>query len=420
MSQINLPAQQPSIVSPLAPASPPSEAPANAAPPSGPLKDQNRVRTQQPQRPDLGPLPWDSPAEKAASPSATFTQSPEFQRLGEQEQATLEAFYAISSEGAEPKAARKIARQLGELLKQGKHEKADAFGGNLLDHLAAFNQAPLHASLESKTSKGQVARDLLKALSDPTGLGQGKRTSNCAEATLEATLAFGQPADYARIAVGLATKGEATIPGPPQGPHPDTLALNMMGEASGRSTLSFMMQRSFKAKVDERWSIWLKVKDFFGFEDKDKGLNANEVKMLYDGIIGKDHLTVFADPGVNLLPAIDHMLQRAPDGAIKATLRSEEGLHAVAVQAISSEGVTIWDPATGKTDILPKDVFNELLVRATFDREQVLEPTSDWQLRRTQHQIRMAATPEAGKEGREAIAAQEEGGGRLGGGGVRG
>ncbi len=422
MSQINLPAPQTTSLSPLAPASAPSETPAPSAPAPGPLTpgltaDRNQVKAPQSRSLDLGPLPWDPSADAPRAPEARFTETPEFQGLAPKEQATLRSLFETATEGAKPMATMRIAGQIAELLKQDKLTAQDAFGEGILDHLATFNATPLHDKLAESTSKGQFARELIQALANPESLGQGEGTYACAEATLSATLAHAQPADYARIAVGLATQGEARIPGPPQGPNPDTVKLNMMGEAAGRSTLEFMMQRSFKGSVDERSAIWLKIKDFFGFEDDDKGLNAKEVKLLYDGIVGKDHVTIYADPGVNLLPAIAHVLKNASNGAIKATLQADEGLHSVAVTGVSEQGVTIWDPATRRSEVLSKEQFNDLLVRATFDREEILAPSRDRTLRSVQHQIRNA-DGESAVQG--MIAEQEEGGGRLGGRGQKG
>ncbi|MNL64197.1 hypothetical protein D3C87_1883900 [compost metagenome] len=56
-------------------------------------------------------------------------------------------------------------------------------------------------------------------------------------------------------------------------------------------------------------------------------------------------------------------------------MRSEDGLHAVAVTGISDKGVAIWDPATGKHETLSPAVFNSLIVRATLDRKHLDEDT---------------------------------------------
>ena len=419
MNPINLP---PSPGAPL-----PSLTPTLTGAPSAPTKspfpeltpDLNQVKTPLQHALDLGPLPWDPPAGKAPAPEAAFTERPQFKQLSQEDQATLEAFFKAGSDGADAKAAGRMAKQIGQLLQQGKLSERDAFGKDVMDHLEAFNQASLNGDVQKLANKGQIARDLVRALANPASLGQGKNTANCAEATLESTLAYSQPADYARIAVELATTGTASIPGPPQGPHPDKVELNLMGDAAGRSPLSFMMQRSFKASVDERSGIWLTIKNFFGVQDTDKGLNANEVKMLYDGIIGRDHVTVYADPGVDLLPAIEQVLERTTTNAIKATLKAESGLHAVAITSVSEEGVTIWDPATSKTDVLPKDLFNQLLVRATFDRDAMLKPTGKPEVKEAQNFVRQSEAS-GGSAALGAQAQLEEGGGRLGGGGRQG
>ncbi|HEY9897869.1 MAG TPA: hypothetical protein V6D00_01695 [Pantanalinema sp.] len=391
---------------------PPLVAPPSAVPVVGPsaepapapsAEDQNQVRTQTPQGVDMGPLPWDAQAEAAQGPEAAFVNTPEYRQLSEPDQATLKAFFETTIQGKGAGKADEMAGRLAQLLTQGKFASKDAFGQGLMDHLAAFNQAPLHESMSRTTSKDQVARDMVMALADPASLAQIPGSLNCAEATLEATLAYTQPADYARIAVGLATHGEAKIPGPPHGPNPDSLKVGSSGPFGmmyASNNLSATIQRAFEARVDQRQGYW-------NWRDGERpaGLDADQVKMLYDGIIGSDHLTMYANQGTDLMPAIKQALGH--QNAVKVTMQSEEGLHSVAVTGISEKGVSIWDPATGKNETLSPAVFNSLIVRATLDSKHLDQET----IRREQSSRRYTSY---GEDGGYSENMRKEGGGRLG------
>jgi hypothetical protein len=329
--------------------------------------DQNQVAHTLAEAGEMGALPWD--LEELQDPQALFTETAEFQALSpEQQQAVQEFFATAAPEGTAPEQAAAIAEQLANALTHGRLTAEDAFGKTTLDHLSAFNQAPLHASIEGETSKAEIAQNILKALSNPASLTQGVDTLDCAEATLEATLAYSQPADFTRIAVELATQGAATIPGSPATPGSEQMPLVMLGERAERNMLSHMMQGSFKAKVDGRPALELQALDKAGNLQR-TGLDSQKVKLLYDGITGKDHLTLYANKGVNLVPSLKKALENSDSGVVKVTMKSDKGLHAVAVTGFSNEGVNIWDPATGEGKVISNKEFNSLLVRATVERE---------------------------------------------------
>lgn len=372
MSQMSIPSQPigPSLgvpaATPVAPTlSPPPATPQATAPVM--QADQNQVTAQTNGVGDMGALPWD--AEDLATPATIFQDTPEYQALSVADRQKVDNFFAAATpEGTAPEKAAEVAQQVATLLQHDRLDATDAFGTRVIDHLDTLTKSPLAQALRGQTTKAELAQDLLKALSDPASLTQGVDTLDCAEATLEATLAYSQPGDFARIATQLATKGSATIPGAPSTPGNEQMPLVMLGERAERNMLSHMMQGSFKAKVDGRSPVELKNLDKAGKLEKE-GLDSRKVKMLYDGITGKDHLTLYAADGVNLVPALRKALENSDSGVVKVTMRSDSGLHAVAVTGFSDEGVNIWDPATGEAKVMPKEEFNSLLVRATVDRE---------------------------------------------------
>lgn len=291
-----------------------------------------------------------------------FTSSLEFKALNPGQQQTLKGFFKEATEGATADQINKTAMAVLRGLKNERFTTKDTFGQTTLDHLDKFNQSGLTRALR-REDKGDLARDLLNAVVNPGSLTQGKDTLDCAEATLEATLAYSQPADYARIAVELVTKGTASIPGSPGGHHPASLQLATAGTMDDREHLSFYMQRSFEAHVSNRGA-----EDYGEYAGGDQGLNSRQVKMLYDGIIGKEHATIYANRGVDVTAAVEQALkaQNSEFAVVKVTMRDGENLHAKAVIGSSEAGMTLWDPATGKTETMSREDFNKQVVRATL------------------------------------------------------
>lgn len=291
---------------------------------------------------------------------AAITATEEFKQLPPAEQESVRQVFEAATTNADGATVAAVTEDLKHLLSSGALTAKDSFGQSALSHLFYFNQLPLTPEL-SGTKKEALVRDLLGNLARPGSLGQGAGTQDCAEATLEATLAYSQPGDFTRIAVELSINGKATIPGPPQGPNPSTLVLRTDGDPAGRSPLGFIMQRSFEAHVDSL---------SFAPVQGDDGLNSLQVKMLYDGVLGKNHVTLFANPGIDLVPAIAQGLESGKEAVIKVTMRTEDGqLHAAAITGVSDQGVTLWDPGTAKLTTLSREEFNRDAVRVTLKEE---------------------------------------------------
>lgn len=340
-----------------------------------------------------------------AAAQDVFTSSLEFKALSPEQQTVLKGFFDGAAVGASTEQINEAALGILSGLKKERFTAKDAFGQSTLDHLEQFNRNGLVIRGEDKAAMG---RDLLNALVHPETLTQGEDTLDCAEATLEATLAYSQPADYARIAVGLLTRGSASIPGPPGSSDrygedgqfgPGVLQLATAGNSAGRDRLSFFMQRSFEAHVASRQDA-----ENFWLAGQDTGLNAHQVKMLYDGIIGKEHMTIYANQGVDVTAAVEKALkdQNTPSATVKVTMREGGMLHAKAVIGSSPEGLTLWDPATGKTENLSREEFNRQVARATLVGSAARTGQWNWNREYVEN------------DSSQVVGGESEGGGRLG------
>ena len=161
-------------------------------------------------------------------------------------------YYGLASEGLSDAGADAIADQLAILVRNRKNlmgtelngnaYRPDADGAMVFDHLASFIRSPLNAAFE-KTGKPELARQLLERITSPEKTHQGQDTLDCTLATLEGELAFTRPADFARIAVGLITRGEATLTDGTSMP----LATFDPATAGGRSLIDMAVQSSMGA-----------------------------------------------------------------------------------------------------------------------------------------------------------------------------
>lgn len=300
-------------------------------------------------------------------------------------------FLAVASVGASPEQRASLAADMERALVKRDLTAVDNYGKTTIDYLKEYAQSALNPGLGA-SSKGAVGRDLVHLIAHPEATTQGKDTLDCAEATFQSTLAKSQAADFARIAVGLATKGEAVIPGLEGGPQPDRLVLPPYdaSKQAGRDPLSYAVQGALAR--------------YAGAGAINEGLNADQVERMYGGVTGdefvtftpetmlKNVATMLANPSflANLMG--NHDGQNKNDIG-KVTIDNDGVLHSLAVELIRLDGASLFDPNTGERFKMPLDEFLTKAVRATVPKrwfgENVTEETS-------------------------ALFDQKEGGGRLG------
>ncbi|HEY9855806.1 MAG TPA: hypothetical protein V6D05_08735 [Stenomitos sp.] len=296
--------------------------------------------------------------------------------LTSEQKQVMSDFLATASVGASPEQRQALAEDMELALKKDRLTAADTEGKTTLDYLKEYTQSALNPGLGTG-SKGAVARDLIHLLAHPEATSQGQGTQDCAEATFEATLAKKQPADFARIAVGLATKGEASIPGVEGGPQPDRLTLPPYDAAqqAGRDPISFAMQGAFA--------------HYAGAGAIDEGLTAAQVERLYGGVTGEGFISFTPETMVKNIVAV---LQNPTFVANlfanhdnkndigKVTIDNGGVLHSLAVELIRLDGASLFDPNTGERFKMPLDEFLAKAVRVTVPKrwfgDDVSEETS--------------------------------------------
>lgn len=285
-------------------------------------------------------------------------------------------FLAVASVGASPEQRATLAADMEHALVKRDLTAVDTYGKTTIDYLKEFTQSALNPGLGA-SSKGAVGRDLVHLIAHPEATTQGKDTLDCAEATFQSTLAKSQAADFARIAVGLATKGEAVIPGLEGGPQPDRLVLPPYdaSKQAGRDPLSYAVQGALAR--------------YAGAGAINEGLNADQVERMYGGVTGDEFVTFTPE---TMLKNIATMLQNPTFVANlfnnhenkndigKVTIDNDGVLHSLAVELIRLDGASLFDPNTGERFKMPLDEFLSKAVRATVPKrwfgENVTEETS--------------------------------------------
>lgn len=372
--------------------------------PKPPAGDQQVVRKTTPTTILLDPtVPPSAPVDTGAADKAldklesamTAYRDDNGVALTTEQKQVMNDFLAVASVGASPDQRQALAADMERALAKDQLTEKDSYGKTTLDYLKDYTQSALNPGLGA-SSKGAVARDLIHLLAHHEAASQGVDTQDCSEATLEATLAKKQPADFARIAVGLATKGEAAIPGAEGEPKPGKLVLPPYDAAkqAGRDPISFAMQGAFA--------------QYAGAGAINEGLTAAQVERMYEGVTGEQFMSFTPE---TMLENIGLMLQNPTfianlfdnhddkNDIGKVTIDNGGVLHSLGVELIRLDGASLFDPNTGERFKMPLDEFLTKAVRVTVPKRWFGDNVS---------------------EEVSALFDQKEGGGRAGSGGRMG
>jgi len=137
---------------------------------------------------------------------------------------------------------------LGTLLAEHKLESRDFRGNSLLQNLARRTRQAPFEGLKPADGPG-VMQSALRQLAFPDRVFQGENTSTCAAAALQTILAKEEPAEYARLSLGLAFDGQVQL----QNGNTLKFDASEMGKWNDgdRSYMSKAMQGSLKAYAQQ-------------------------------------------------------------------------------------------------------------------------------------------------------------------------
>lgn len=253
------------------------------------------------------------------------------------------------------------ALALEKLLLDGKLPGAkDLRGeGTTLDHLAklADEKTPLAEGID----RNQLVTDLVQELATPSSINQGER-GTCAPTTIAIQLAMNDPAEYARIAAGLASPdGKVTLAGGQTITRED-------GTASPDSTTRSVTQRLIGSAFME---LANGDRDYQNDTGDGAGAWSDKLDVLYEAVTGRkmsDQRLTTDEQRARAMDIIDTQLRAG--ATVPVALSWGDGYHKVLVTGTETidgkEYVTYTNP-WGREERIPREDFEKRLADISYD-----------------------------------------------------
>lgn len=250
---------------------------------------------------------------------------------------------------------------LQKLLFDGKLPGAkDLAGeGTTLDHLASLadEQTPLAEGVD----RDRLVTDLVQELATPSAINQGPR-GTCAPTTIAIQLAMNQPAEYARIAAGLASpEGQVTLAGGQVLRREDGTAAD---DGTGRSVTQRLIGSAFMELANGD-------RDYDNASGDGAGAWSNDLDRLYEAVMGRPmsdkRLTTDEDKAW-ALGVIDTQLRAG--ASVPVALSWGDGYHKVLVTGTETvDGVDYvkYVNPWGREERMPRADFEARLADLSYD-----------------------------------------------------
>lgn len=259
------------------------------------------------------------------------------------------------------------ALALEKLLLDGKlpGEKDLRGEGTTLDHLAklADDETPLAEGID----RNQLVTDLVQELATPSSIRQGER-GTCAPTTIAIQLAMNDPAEYARIAAGLASpEGTVTLAG-------GQTITREEGTAAPDSTTRSVTQRLIGSAFME---LANGDRDYQNESGEGAGAWSDKLDVLYEAVTGRtmsDQRLTTDEQRANAMDVIDTQLRAG--ATVPVALSWGDGYHKVLVTGTETidgkEYVTYTNP-WGREERIPREDFEKRLADISYDpRAQIV------------------------------------------------
>lgn len=266
-------------------------------------------------------------------------------------------------------------QELKNLLESGRLSAKDGAGTPILETLdRRLDEAP---DLRLKASSADVIRDVVSQLNAPDSVYQGKNTSTCASSGVQTILASTNPAEFVRVATGLAYDGKVTLASGKE----MALDLKAIPKGDDRSALNQAVQGSFQAFASQYGEDGSelgggklggaarlgggKLGGRSRYGGGDEGLTENQIGRLYENLIGAQVDQVdLKDPAVRD-SNFQSLVGKFPGSqAILVGVKSDIGHHAISVVGVDGsppDNVLYVDPNDGKINRMPYKEFKEIL-----------------------------------------------------------
>ncbi|MDY7225086.1 hypothetical protein [Hyalangium rubrum] len=310
---------------------------------------------------DLGPFKPKTESRKEAAEAQleanAALEQEHLAKLSPEERAQYEAVKEACLAEGDPVAALSLQK----LLFQGKlpGEEALVGGGTLLDQLAAA--ADPNTPMVEGLDRGAFLCDLVQEIATPSAINQGS-VGTCAPTTLAIDLAMRNPAEYARIALGLASpEGKVELAG---GQTLEREPGTVMDDGKGRSNVQRLMGSAFMEMANGD-------RNYDNATEEGDGAWSNDLDVLYEALWGRpmsDKRLRTDEERAAAMDIIDTQLEAGRN--VPVALSWGDGYHKVLVTGTEvvdgQEYVTYINP-WGREERMPREEFESRLADINYD-----------------------------------------------------
>ncbi len=256
---------------------------------------------------------------------------------------------------------------LQKMLFEGKlpGEKDLKGEGTTLDHLAALSDE--NTPLAEGVDRNALVTDLVQELATPSSINQGPR-GTCAPTTLAIQLAMNDPAEYARIAAGLASpEGTVVLAGGQTLTREEGTAAD---DKTGRSTTQRLIGSAFMELANGD-------RDYDNASGEGAGAWSDKLDVLYEAVTGRtmsDQRLTTDEQRAGAMDIIDTQLRAG--AAVPVALAWGDGYHKVLVtgtETVNGQEYVKYTNPWGREERIPRADFEKRLADISYDpRAQVL------------------------------------------------
>lgn len=284
-------------------------------------------------------------------------------KMSPEDRARYEAVKQSCLDAGDPVAALSLQKLLFEGKLPG--EEALVGGGTLLEQLAtaADPNTPIVEGLD----RGAFLCDLVQELATPSAINQGS-VGTCAPTTIAIDLAMQNPAEYARIALGLASpSGEVELAGGQTLTREEGTVLD---DGKGRSNVQRLMGSAFMEMGNGD-------RDYINSTEEGDGAWSNDLDVLYEAVWGRtmsDQRLRTPEQRADAMDIIDTQLEAGRN--VPVAVSWGDGYHKLLVtgtETIDGQEYIKYINPWGREERMPREEFEARLADINYDPRAQLQ-----------------------------------------------
>ncbi|MFY0569898.1 hypothetical protein ACN28E_39550 [Archangium lansingense] len=310
-----------------------------------------------------GKTPSRKEASEAQLEANAALEQEQLAKMSPEDRARYEAVKQSCLDAGDPVAALSLQKLLFEGKLPG--EEALVGGGTLLEQLAtaADPNTPMVEGLD----RGAFLCDLVQELATPSAINQGS-VGTCAPTTIAIDLAMQNPAEYARIALGLASpSGEVELAG---GQTLEREAGTVLDDGKGRSNVQRLMGSAFMEMANGD-------RNYINSTEQGDGAWSNDLDVLYEAVWGRtmsDKRLLTAEQRAGAMDIIDTQL--AAGRNVPVAVSWGDGYHKLLVtgtETIDGQEYIKYINPWGREERMPREEFEARLADINYDPRAQLQ-----------------------------------------------